>query len=140
MGRTALLVAAAIIVAGVALVMILRPTPHYPVARIAAPDGITLSFLQEQMKSTEDCQAANQRVTATMLANCHDCRLTEARCVGEAPAGLSSMTAGAHDMVVSKGLRILIDAPPAAARVLCQTLATGITANDPTARCVPAAN
>lgn len=140
MGRTALLVAVAIIVVGAALVMTLRPTPQYPVARIAAPDGITLSFLQERVKSAEDCQAANQRVTTAMLATCHECSLAEARCVGEAPAELSTATAGSQDMVSAKGLRILINAPPSAAHALCQSLATGIAANDATARCMPAAN
>jgi len=140
MGRTALVVAAAIVVLGAGLVMTLKPSPHYPIARVTAPGGVALSFLQEQVKSEEDCHAANQRVTQAMLANCHECALAESRCVGEAPAALSATAPGTQDMISAKGLRILIDAPPAAAHALCQTLATGIAANDATARCVPAAN
>ncbi|HEV2675027.1 MAG TPA: hypothetical protein VGV37_10845 [Aliidongia sp.] len=140
MGRTALLVAAAILVVGGALVLMLRPTAHYPIARIALPDDIALSFLQAPVKSDADCQTANQRVTATMLASCHECSLAESRCAGEAPAALGATTAGTQDMIMAKGLRILVTAPPAAAHALCQTLAGGIARNDASARCVPAAN
>jgi hypothetical protein len=140
MGRTAILVAAAIVVVGVVLVMLLKPTPSYPVARITAPDGIALSFLQGQVKNEEDCQAANQRATQAMLASCHECSLAESRCVAEAPKALGTTGAGAQDMVTATNLRILIEAPPAAAHALCQMVAAGITASDATARCVPAAN
>ena len=140
MARTALLVAAAIVIASVALVMLLRPTAHYPVARIAAPDGVTLSFLQEQVQSEADCQAANRRVTEAMLANCKECSLAESRCADTAPKELAASTAGAQDMIAAKGLRIVIAAPPEAAHALCRTLAAGIAATDASARCLPASD
>jgi len=140
MARTALLTAAAIIIAGIALVMILRPTAYYPVARIAAPEGVGLSFLQDRVATEADCQVANQRVTATMLANCKECHLAEARCAGEPPKELGQTHAGPQDMIAAKGLQILITAPPVAAHALCQSLAAGIAANDATAKCVQAAD
>jgi len=140
MGRTALLSAAAIIILGAALVFFLRPTPYFPVARIAAPEGVTLSFLQDQAPSETDCQAANQRATAAMLANCKECSLAEARCVDTRPKELGQTAAGAQDMIAAKGLQILITAPPPAAHALCQSLAAGIGASDPTAKCVQAAD
>jgi hypothetical protein len=140
MGRTALLTAAAIIIAGIALVMILRPTAYYPMARVAAPEGVTLGFLQDQRASEADCQAANRLVTAAMLANCKECSLAEARCAGAPPKELGQTTAGPQDMIAAKGLQILITAPPVAAHALCQSLATGIAANDATAKCVQAAD
>jgi hypothetical protein len=140
MGRTALLTAAAIIIAGAILVMILRPTAYYPVARVSAPEGVALSFLQDQTRTEADCQAANQRVTATMLASCKECSLAEARCAGAPPEALDRTTAGPQDMIAAKGLKILITAPPVAAHALCQSLAAGIAANDATAKCVQAAD
>jgi hypothetical protein len=140
MARTSLLTALAIIIAGAALVWILRPTAYFPVARIAAPEGVALSFLQNQVRTEGDCQAANQRVTATMLASCKECSLAEARCAGEPPKELGSSAPGPQDMIVARNLRILITAPPAAAHALCQSLASGIAANDATAKCVPAAD
>jgi hypothetical protein len=140
MGRTALLTAAAIIIAGVVLVMILRPTAYYPVARISAPEGVTLGFLQDRAQTEADCQAANQRVTATMLASCKECSLAEARCAGAPPKELDRTTAGPQDMIAAKGLKILITAPPVAAHALCQSLAAGIAASDATAKCVQAAD
>lgn len=140
MGRTALLTAAAIIIVGVALVMTLRPTAYFPIARVAAPEGVMLSFLQDQVKTEADCQAANQRVTATMLANCKECSLAETRCAGEAAKELGQTHPGNQDMIAAKGLRILITAPPAAAHALCHSLATGIAANDATAQCIQAAD
>jgi len=130
MGRTALLSAAAIIILGAVLVWTLRPTPYFPVARIAAPEGVTLSFLQDQAPSEADCQTANQRATAAMLASCKECSLAEARCVDTRPKELGQTTPGAQDMVAAKNLQILVTAPPAAAHALCQTLAAGIGAND----------
>ncbi|MDB5360195.1 MAG: hypothetical protein JWO51_1492 [Rhodospirillales bacterium] len=140
MGRTALLTAAAIIILGVALVMFLRPTPYFPVARVAAPEGVALSFLQDQTATEADCQAANQRVTATMLANCKECSLAEARCVDDAPKELGQTAAGPQDMIAAKGLKILITAPPVAAHALCRSLAAGIATNDATAKCLQAAD
>jgi hypothetical protein len=139
MGRTALLTTAAIIIDSIALVMILRPTAYYPVARIAAPEGVGLSFLQDRVATEADCQAANQRVTQTMLANCKECSLAEARCADEPPQELGQIHAGAQDMIAAKGLQILITAPPVAAHALCQSLAVGIAASDATAQCVRAA-
>ncbi len=140
MGRTALLTAAAIIIAGIALVLILRPAAYYPVARIAAPEGVGLSFLQDRARSEAECQAANQRVTAAMLAACQECSLAEARCTGEPPKELGQTHPAAQDMIAAKGLQILITAPPVAAHALCQSLAAGIAANDATAQCVQSAD
>jgi hypothetical protein len=140
MGRTAILVAAAIVAIGVVLVMVLKPAPSYPVARITAPDGIALTFLQDQVKSTEDCQTANRRVTQAMLASCHDCTLAESRCSADAPQELSAASGGTQDLVTATNLHILISAPPATAHTLCRTVASGIAASDKTAQCVPAAN
>lgn len=140
MGRTALLTAAAIIILGAVLVMIMKPAPYFPVARIAAPEGVALSFLQDQAQTEVDCQAANKRVTAVMLASCKECSLAEARCVDTRPKELGQTVAGPQDMIAAKGLQILITAPPVAAHALCQSLAAGIATSDTTAKCLQAAD
>jgi hypothetical protein len=140
MARTAVLSALAIVVLGAALVWFLRPTAYFPVADVAAPEGLSLSFLQNAQPSEAACQEANRRATRAMLANCAECRLDAARCAGSAPAELGAASGGAHDMIRSKGLTILITAPPAAAHALCHSLAAGIAAGDPGAACIPAAD
>jgi hypothetical protein len=138
--RTALLTAAAIAVAGVALVMVLRPEPHFPIARVTAPEGVTLSFLQAPVRSRAECAAANERVTTIMLANCAECSVAETQCPHMVPKELGETGPGPQDQVVAKSLRILITAPPVAAHAVCRSLAAGIAANDATAKCVPAAD
>lgn len=140
MARVALLTAAAIVILGVGLVMLLRPTAYFPTAQVAAPEGVALTFLQDPVKTEADCQSANQRVTATMLANCKECSLAEARCPGDAPKALGQTGPGSQDIVAAKGLKILITAPPAASHALCQSLAGSISASDATAKCVLAAD
>ena len=139
MARTALLTAAAIILLGAILAWALKPGAYWPVARVAAPEGVVLSFLQDQVKTEADCQAANKRVTATMLANCKECSLAEASCPGEAPKELAPGGSLSQDVVAAKGLKILIAAPPVAAHALCHSLASVVGANDATASCTEGA-
>lgn len=98
---------------------------YYPVVKIAMPDGLLYTALQDEIDERPACNQANERFLVPVKTACKDCRVLAARCervsAGDAkPALLEDDSAY---VVVAPGMRLGISGPEEAARANCDFLA-----------------
>jgi hypothetical protein len=100
---------------------------YHPVVRLASPDGLTYTAVQDPVAERRACGAANDRFLAPIKAACKDCQVVYARCERKLEGIELSLDSGkplAQHRVVGPGLRMAIAGPAGAAQVACQYLAT----------------
>jgi hypothetical protein len=99
---------------------------YYPVVRIAAPEGLTYTAVQEATPERRACGKANDRFLAPIKQNCKDCQVVYARCERKLEGVERAMDEGKtlpHYQVFGPGLRMAITGPDAPAKATCDYIA-----------------
>lgn len=99
---------------------------YHPVVRLSSPDGVVMTALQEETADRQECGKANERFLAPMRAHCKECKVVYARCARELGATENALLTGRpmpNPVMISPGLRLSIEGPPALARATCAFVA-----------------
>jgi hypothetical protein len=99
---------------------------YHPVVRLSSPEGVVMTALQDETADRQECGIANERFLTPMRAHCKDCRVLYARCARELGNTESALLAGRpmpNPVMISPGLRLSIEGPPALARETCEFVA-----------------
>jgi hypothetical protein len=99
---------------------------YHPVTRIASPEGLVFTAVQDAKKERRDCGQANERFLAPIKAQCKGCRVQIARCERELEPFERSIYQGEAlrlHQVFAVGVRLAIDGPPELARASCELMA-----------------
>lgn len=136
-----LLIAVVLIAAGVAgAYFYLRTTTYYPVVRLAAPEGFTITAVQMPVATRELCDAANRRFSDPLKKSCNACKFEFERCAGSLTGDERALAGGdpLNDYSVSAvGIRMIIAGPASLAKPACEQLASDMVQKGvKTAACV----
>ena len=99
---------------------------YHPVVRLASPDGLTYTTVQDAVNERRACGAANDRFLKPIKQACKECRVVFARCERKLEgleAALADGAAVPHYQVFAPGLRIAIAGPAEAAKANCEFIA-----------------
>ena len=99
---------------------------YHPVTRIASPEGLVFTVVQDAKQERRDCGTANERFLEPIKAHCKTCRVVIARCERELEPFERSVYEGEalrHHQVFATGLRLAIDGPAELARASCELTA-----------------
>ncbi|HYD58408.1 MAG TPA: hypothetical protein VEB41_16000 [Burkholderiales bacterium] len=99
---------------------------YHPVVRLASPDGVTLTALQDETPERQKCGRANDTFLKPMREHCKDCRVLYARCARELDATETALLSNRplpFYIVHSPGLRLAIEGPVATAKQNCEFIA-----------------
>ena len=98
---------------------------YHPVVRLASPDGLTYTAVQDARHERQACGAANDRFLDPVKKGCKDCKVVIARCERE----LESFELAVHErrriphhVVSGPGVRMAIAGPEATARASCEQI------------------
>jgi hypothetical protein len=99
---------------------------YYPVVRLASPDGLTYTTVQDEVQERRACGAANDRYLKPIKELCKTCQVVFARCERKLEgleAALAGNAAVPHYTVFAPGLRIAVEGPVEAAKASCDFIA-----------------
>ena len=135
------IIAAVLIAAGAVLAHLhVVAQTYHPVVRLAAPDGLVYTALQDPTSERQACGEANERFIVPLRQHCKDCKVMVARCERELDGLERALYDGAPlpvHRVLSPGLRMAIAGPQGAAKSTCAFLAsTLVKYGFPSAACV----
>ena len=105
---------------------------YFPVVRLASPDGLVYTAVQEAKHERQACGAANDRFLAPLRETCKDCKIVLARCERELEGmelALSEHRAVPLPVVSGPGVRMAISGPGAPAKASCEQIATQMVRN-----------
>lgn len=108
---------------------------YYPVARIAAPDGIVYTAFSDEMIGRDACVEANQRFVADFRAGCPDCTVVYARCESKDEA-IRLRIEGSDPVVLSPGMALAVAGPPNFANATCESIAQDLVRRGVDGRCL----
>lgn len=100
---------------------------YHPVVRLASPDGLTYTAVQDPVAERRACGAANDRFLAPIKSACKGCQVVYARCERKLEGLELSLDRGtplAQHRVIGPGLRMAIEGPAGAAQLACEYLAS----------------
>jgi hypothetical protein len=134
-------IAALLIAAGAVLAHLhVVAQTYHPLVRLAAPDGLVYTALQDPTSERQACGEANERFIAPLRQHCKDCKVMLARCERELEGFERALYDGAPlavHRVLSPGLRMAIAGPQPAAKSNCDFLARALVKYGfPSATCV----
>jgi hypothetical protein len=98
---------------------------YHPVVRLAGPDGLTYTAVQDAKQERQACGAANERFLGPVKQSCKDCRVVIARCERQLEGFELAVHEGrhiSHPLVSGPGVRMAIAGPPAAAKASCEQI------------------
>jgi hypothetical protein len=99
---------------------------YHPVVRLASPDGLTYTAVQDAMQERQNCGAANDRFLRPVKQSCKDCQVVIARCerlLEGFEIALHEGRAMPHHLVRGPGVRMAIAGPEAIAKASCEHIA-----------------
>jgi hypothetical protein len=99
---------------------------YYPVVRLASPDGVVYTTVQNEVQERRACGAANDRFLKPIKETCKQCQVVFARCDRKLEGLEQALAEGAalpHHQVFAPGLRIAIVGPAAPAKAACDFIA-----------------
>lgn len=99
---------------------------YHPVVRLASPDGLTYTAVQEEKQERQECGAANNRFLGPVRQGCKECRIVVARCERELEGLELALYEGRkvpQYVVTGPGMRMAIAGPPAMAKASCEHIA-----------------
>jgi hypothetical protein len=121
------IIVAALIAAGAWLAHLHVVSQTYrPVVRLASPDGLTYTMVQDEVTERRACGSANDRFLGPIKESCQQCQVVFARCERKLEGLEAALAEGAavpHYLVYAPGLRMAIAGPAAAARASCEFIA-----------------
>ena len=135
-----MVLAGVLIVIGIAAAYFyLRTTTWYPVARVATPEGYTLTVVMAPVANRKRCEIVNRAFIDPVIKGCPACRLELERCDGSlsgAEKALVSNDALSDYSVNAAGIRMLVTGPAGIAKGACEQIATDmVRAGAQTAAC-----
>jgi hypothetical protein len=99
---------------------------YYPVVRLASPDGLVYTTVQDEVQERRACGAANDRFLKPIKELCKQCQVVFARCdrkLEGLEAALAGGAATPYYTVSAPTLRIAVDGPAETARATCDFIA-----------------
>ena len=122
-----IVIALVIVAAGVAgAYFYLRTTTYYPVVRMAAPEGFTITAVQMPVATRERCDEANRRFSEPLKKSCAACKFEFERCEASLTGDEKALAGGdpLNDYsVIAVGIRMIIAGPATVAKPACEQLA-----------------
>ncbi|MGQ0545264.1 MAG: hypothetical protein ACT4P3_08025 [Betaproteobacteria bacterium] len=127
-----LVIAALLIAAGAVLAhMHVVAQTYYPVVHVTTPEGLKYTAVFDRTDERRACGAKNDRFVAPFKSMCKECNVVLARCERELD-GLELALSEGQDVpfhrIYAPGLRVAISGPAEMARLGCDTIAQGLTA------------
>lgn len=95
--------------------------PHYPVARVAAPDGLTYTAFADETRGRDACIEANDRFISDFRAGCPTCIVEFSRCESKDEA-IRLRVGISGPLVVSRGMSVAVAGPHDFAAATCQSI------------------
>lgn len=99
---------------------------YHPVTRIASPDGLVFTTVQNPTQERRKCGAANDRFLGPIKQQCTQCKVVLARCERELEPFELLVFEGkalADYQVAAPGMRMAITGPPELAKAGCEMIA-----------------
>lgn len=100
---------------------------YYPMVRVASPEGLTFTAVQDMTQERQACGEANDRFLEPIKARCRSCKVVAARCErvvdGDEERALLEGRPTPGYLVVAPGVRMSITGPAASARANCEYIA-----------------
>jgi hypothetical protein len=100
-----------------------RNAPYYPVARVAAPGGLTYTAFSEETRGRDACAEANERFVDPLRKDCPACAVLFERCENKARMMELRVAATSDPVVLSRGLSLAVAGPRELAVTACETIA-----------------
>jgi len=100
---------------------------YHPIVRLASPDGLIYTAVQDEMQQRQECGAANDRFLGPVKRACKDCKIVVARCERQLEGlelALHERRQVPHHVVSGPGVRMAIAGPDAIARASCEQIAS----------------
>ena len=100
---------------------------YHPVVRLATPDGLTYTAVQDAKHERQACGAANERFLAPVKKSCKDCQVEIARCERQLEGfelDIYQHRKIAQYVVDGPGVRMAIAGPPRKAQASCEQIAS----------------
>jgi hypothetical protein len=105
---------------------------YHPVVRLASPDGLVYTAVQDAKHERQECGAANDRFLAPVKKTCKDCQVVIARC----QRALEGFELEIYErrqlkqyLVQGPGVRMAIAGPPRKAQASCEQIAQQMVRN-----------
>jgi hypothetical protein len=108
---------------GLAAYLYVRNEPYYPVARVAAPGGLTYTAFSGQTRGREACVSANELFVEPLRKDCPACTVLFERCESRAEMMKLRVAAVSDPVVLSRGLALAVAGPGELARATCELIA-----------------
>ncbi|MGH8629136.1 MAG: hypothetical protein ACREU7_00015 [Burkholderiales bacterium] len=105
---------------------------YHPVVRLAAPDGLTYTAVQDAKHERQACGAANDRFLRPIKQGCRECQVVIARCERHLEGFELDLHEGRripHHLVFGPGVRMAIVGPAAQAKASCEQIASQMVRN-----------
>jgi hypothetical protein len=99
---------------------------YHPVVRLASPDGLTFTAVQDATSERQACGAANERFLVPIKQRCKECKVVIARCERQLEGLEQAIYDGTpipYHRVMSPGMRMAIVGPEEAAKMNCDFVA-----------------
>ena len=108
---------------GVAAYLHLSSKPYYPIARVAAPGGLTYTAFSAETRGHDACVEANERFIGPLRNDCPACAVLFERCESNAEVMKLRVAAVSDPVVLSQGLSLAVAGPRDVAIAACETIA-----------------
>jgi len=104
---------------------------YHPVVRLASPDGLIFTAVQDAQSERRTCGKANDLFIDPVMEACEKCQVVLARCERELHGTELDIHEGRwpHPVVQGPGVRMAIEGPAAMARATCEQIATLMVRN-----------
>jgi hypothetical protein len=104
---------------------------YHPVVRLASPDGLVFTAVQDAQSERRTCGKANDLFIDPVMQACENCQVVLARCERELHGTELDIQEGRwlHPVVQSPGVRMAIEGPAAIARATCEQIASLMVRN-----------
>ncbi|MDH3321225.1 MAG: hypothetical protein OEO84_16260, partial [Betaproteobacteria bacterium] len=113
---------------------------YFPVTKLASSDGYTFHMVQDRTDTRDACGKANDRFLEPLKSACKQCQVVYARCERELHGLELALLMGDAVpvyVVITPGVRLAMEGPPATMRRDCQAMAAVIVRTGvPRADCV----
>lgn len=104
---------------------------YYPVVHVTTPEGLKYTAVFDPTPERRACGDKNDRFVAPFKAMCKECEVVLARCereLGGLELAINEDKAIPYHRVYAPGLRVAISGPADMAKLGCDTIARGLTA------------
>lgn len=116
---------------------------YHPVVRLASPDGLVYTAVQDAKHERRECGAANERFLQPVKKTCKDCQVEIARCERHLEGfelDIYERRKTSEYVVFGPGVRMAIAGPARKAQASCEQIASQMVRSGlRSAACVPPA-